>query len=182
MTNRLPKSIFAILLGLAALGAYPVGAADEGQAGLPGARQVLESRGHKLFLSLVDAAGMGSMLERKGVTLMVPSEEVLASFDEASMAELRADREALRGLLAQHLVPKAMNLSTLLGLGTIQSETGLNLLFASSEEQGASCNGMALVATDVVADGVVIHVLDGLLMAADIEEIEMDEGDVDLDD
>ncbi|XP_071379703.1 periostin, osteoblast specific factor b [Centroberyx affinis] len=129
-----------------------------------------ENGGFKIFLSLVEAAGLTDLLKQEGdFTLFAPSDKAFASVGERDLDLLKGDINALRTILLYHF-----NNGVFIGGGLetgvtnlLKSLQGSNLrvLFANSSVQ---VNSVQVPEPDIMATNGVVHFIDSLLYPGDM--------------
>ncbi|XP_071780851.1 periostin, osteoblast specific factor b isoform X3 [Centroberyx gerrardi] len=129
-----------------------------------------ENGGFKIFLSLVEDAGLTDLLKQEGdFTLFAPSDKAFASVSESDLALLKGDINALRTILLYHF-----NNGVFIGGGLetgvtnlLKSLQGSNLrvLFANNSVQ---VNSVQVPESDIMATNGVVHFIDSLLYPGDI--------------
>uniref|UniRef100_A0A8C6SL65 Periostin, osteoblast specific factor b n=1 Tax=Neogobius melanostomus TaxID=47308 RepID=A0A8C6SL65_9GOBI len=133
--------------------------------------QILSTHGgFKIFLSLMESAGLTDLLKQEGdYTLFAPSDKAFASLSSSDMALLKRDINALRTILLYHfnngvfigggMEPRVTNL-----LKTLQ---GSNLRVVATNSS-VSVNSVLVGEPDVMATNGVVHFIDQTLYPADI--------------
>ncbi|MFT7803880.1 periostin-like isoform X1 [Arapaima gigas] len=131
--------------------------------------QVLKSSGRfKIFLSLMEAAGLTDLLRQEGsYTVFAPSDEAFSGLSQQEIAVLKRNVDALRNILLYHfsngiiivggLEPKVTNLLT-----TLQG-TNLRVKLVNNSIEVNSVN---ISETDVMATNGVVHSIKTLLYPA----------------
>uniref|UniRef100_A0A8C6WHR3 Periostin, osteoblast specific factor b n=1 Tax=Neogobius melanostomus TaxID=47308 RepID=A0A8C6WHR3_9GOBI len=130
--------------------------------------QILSTHGgFKIFLSLMESAGLTDLLKQEGdYTLFAPSDKAFASLSSSDMALLKRDINALRTILLYHfnngvfigggMEPRVTNL-----LKTLQ---GSNLRVVTNSS--VSVNSVLVGEPDVMATNGVVHFIDQTLYPA----------------
>ncbi|KAG7321633.1 hypothetical protein KOW79_014491 [Hemibagrus wyckioides] len=133
--------------------------------------QVLTKHGgFKIFLSLMEAAGLTDLLKQEGeFTLFVPTDEALAGLTERDINILKSDPNALRAILLYHF-SKGIFIGGGLESGVtnlLKSLQGSNikLLFGND---GMKVNSVQIPKSDLMASNGVIHVTTSLLYPEDV--------------
>ncbi|XP_059187845.1 periostin, osteoblast specific factor b isoform X1 [Centropristis striata] len=129
-----------------------------------------ENGGFKIFLSLMEAAGLTDLLKQEGdFTLFAPSDKAFASLSERDLSLLMSDINALRTLLLYHI-----NNGIFIGGGLetgvtnlLKSLQGSNLrvMFANNSMQ---VNSVQVPESDVMATNGVLHFVNQVLYPGDI--------------
>uniref|UniRef100_A0A8C6SSC1 Periostin, osteoblast specific factor b n=1 Tax=Neogobius melanostomus TaxID=47308 RepID=A0A8C6SSC1_9GOBI len=131
--------------------------------------QILSTHGgFKIFLSLMESAGLTDLLKQEGdYTLFAPSDKAFASLSSSDMALLKRDINALRTILLYHfnngvfigggMEPRVTNL-----LKTLQ---GSNLRVVATNSS-VSVNSVLVGEPDVMATNGVVHFIDQTLYPA----------------
>lgn len=107
-------------------------------------------------------------------TVFAPTDEAFAAALESlgiAAEDLLADTETLTSILAYHVVPGYFTLDDITTLAEVAMEMDMSSVVFASGLAGATLeiadgqiNGIDIVATDVMADNGVIHVIDGVLL------------------
>ncbi|CAK6968921.1 periostin%2C osteoblast specific factor b [Scomber scombrus] len=129
-----------------------------------------EHGGFKIFLSLMEAAGLTDLLKQEGeFTLFAPSDKSFAAWSERDLEFLKSDIDALRTILLYHI-----NNGVFIGGGLesgvtnlLKSLQGSNLkvLFANNTMQ---VNSVQVPESDIMATNGVIHFVNQVLYPGDI--------------
>ncbi|KAM6946097.1 LOW QUALITY PROTEIN: periostin, osteoblast specific factor b [Aplochiton taeniatus] len=129
-----------------------------------------DNGGFKIFLSLMEVAGLTDLLKQEGdFTLFAPSDEAFDGVSEAELDLLRGNMNALRTILLYHF-----SNSIFIGGGLetgvtnlLKSLMGSNLrvLFA---DNGVQVNTVSVPEHDIMATNGVIHFVKSLLYPGDI--------------
>ncbi|XP_029923126.1 periostin, osteoblast specific factor b isoform X2 [Myripristis murdjan] len=129
-----------------------------------------ENGGFKIFLSLVETAGLTDLLKQEGdFTLFAPSDKAFASVSERELDMLRGDINALRTILLYHF-----NNGVFLGGGLESGVTNLlktlqgnnlKVVFANNSVQ---VNSVKVPESDIMATNGVVHFVNSLLYPEDI--------------
>ncbi|XP_068601285.1 periostin, osteoblast specific factor b [Brachionichthys hirsutus] len=129
-----------------------------------------ENGGYKIFLSLMEVAGLTDLLKQEGdFTLFAPSDKAFASMDEKDLALLMGDINALRAILLYHI-----NNGIFIGGGLETGVTNLLKSLQGSNIKVMSANNTMLVNSvtvpeyDVMATNGVIHFINHVLYPQDI--------------
>ncbi|KAK2831704.1 hypothetical protein Q7C36_016790 [Tachysurus vachellii] len=133
--------------------------------------QVLLKRGgFKIFLSLMEAAGLTDLLKQEGeFTLFAPSDEALAGLTERDINILKSDPNALKAILLYHF-SKGIFIGGGLESGVtnlLKSLQGTNLKVLSGKD-GMKVNSVQVLDSDLMALNGVIHVTKSLLYPEDV--------------
>uniref|UniRef100_A0AAQ5XIG5 Periostin n=1 Tax=Amphiprion ocellaris TaxID=80972 RepID=A0AAQ5XIG5_AMPOC len=129
-----------------------------------------ENGGFKIFLSLMEAAGLTDVLRQEGdFTLFAPSDKAFAGLSSSDLNLLKSDINALRTILLYHI-----NNGVFIGGGLeagvtnlLKSLQGSNLrvLFANNTVQ---VNSVKVPEADIMATNGVIHFINQVLYPGDI--------------
>ncbi|KAG9264629.1 periostin-like isoform X3 [Astyanax mexicanus] len=129
-----------------------------------------EHGGFKIFLSLMEAAGLTDLLKQEGdFTLFAPTDEALSGLSQRDIALLKSDPNALKAILLYHF-SKGIFIGGGLETGVtnlLKSLQGSNLkvLFANDSMQ---VNSVKVPESDLMATNGVIHFVKNLLYPEDI--------------
>ncbi|MHC5002147.1 MAG: CIA30 family protein [Planctomycetota bacterium] len=123
---------------------------------------VARSAGLTTLLELVAAAELELPAEGR-FTIFAPTNDAFAALPaEQVQVLLRAEnRQLLRTVLAQHVVPMALSSAALLDRRAVDTLAGQRLAI---DPEAIAVGGSALVATDVAFDRGVVHVIDSVLL------------------
>ncbi|KAM6987510.1 periostin, osteoblast specific factor b [Tautogolabrus adspersus] len=129
-----------------------------------------ENGGFKIFLSLMEAAGLTDLLKQEGdYTLFAPSDKAFASLSSSDMDLLKSDINALRTLLLYHI-----NNGVFIGGGLEGGVTNLLKSFQGSNLKvmlagnTMQVNTVQVPESDIMASNGVVHFVDQVLYPADI--------------
>ncbi|KAI5624983.1 periostin isoform X1 [Silurus asotus] len=131
--------------------------------------KVLSENGNfKIFLNLMEAAGLTELLTQEGeFTLFVPSDEALAGLTERDINILKSDPNALRAILLYHF-SKGIFIGGGLESGVtnlLRSLQGSNLKVLHGAD-GMRVDSVQIPESDLMASNGVIHVTKSLLYPA----------------
>jgi len=123
-----------------------------------------------LLSVLIQESGLGDIVgpaAEQEVTLFAPTDEAFDALPADSLAELRADPELLRRLLSHHAAQGAISANDLVA-GTLATLDGGSVEVATP---GSSIvvAGAEIVTADIVAANGVVHIIDEVLVPADID-------------
>ncbi|XP_068440783.1 periostin, osteoblast specific factor b isoform X4 [Clinocottus analis] len=129
-----------------------------------------ENGGFKIFLSLMEHAGLTNLLKQEGdFTLFVPSDKAFAGLSERDFSLLKSDINALRTILLYHI-----NNGIFIGGGL---ETGVTNLLKSLQGSNLKVmfannsmlvNSVQVPDSDIMATNGVIHFINHILYPGDI--------------
>ncbi|KAK2846735.1 hypothetical protein Q5P01_009734 [Channa striata] len=133
--------------------------------------QILKENGNfKIFLSLMEAAGLTDLLRQEGeYTLFAPSDKAFASLSKTDIDLLKGDINALRTMLLYHITP-----SVFIGGGLEAGATNLIKSFQGSNLKVKLANNTMLVNSvqvpeaDKMASNGVVHFVNHFLYPEDI--------------
>lgn len=147
--------IFVLALALSASGAVAQGQTiAEIAAGSPD---------FSTLAGLLQAAGLAEMLASEGpLTLFAPTNDAFAAVPQPILDYLASDADALRRVLAYHIVPGAV-LAADLAAGETASVEG-SPVTVSVSDTGVTVDQARVTATDIAASNGVIHALDSVLL------------------
>lgn len=154
--------LLTTVVGVVMASLSDVPTADEGQ---PTMRDVLTRGKHQKFLTLLKDSGQESLLLRTDVTLLVPSEETLASLGDARLKKLAADGEAMKEFIDNHLLHGRYTVTDMVTKGELTTAGG-DPLEVRQLEDGVECGGLPMMTTDLLCRSAIIHVLDGAFLPA----------------
>ncbi|XP_072300023.1 periostin, osteoblast specific factor b isoform X2 [Eucyclogobius newberryi] len=129
-----------------------------------------ESGGFKIFLSLMEAAGLTDLLKQEGgFTLFAPSDKAFAGLSSSDLALLKKDVNALRTILLYHF-NNGMFIGGGLEMGVtnlFKSLQGSNLRVVAANDS-VSVNTVSVGDGDIMATNGVLHYIDKVLYPADM--------------
>ncbi|KAL7400764.1 hypothetical protein ABVT39_017427 [Epinephelus coioides] len=131
---------------------------------------LVENGGFKIFLSLMEAAGLTDLLKQEGdFTLFAPSDKAFAGLSENDFNFLKSDINALRTILLYHI-----NKGVFIGGGLesgvtnlLKSLQGSNLKVMSANNT-VQVNSVRVPESDIMATNGVIHFVNQVLYPGDI--------------
>ncbi|KAF5900392.1 periostin-like isoform X2, partial [Clarias magur] len=133
--------------------------------------QLLDKHGgFKIFLSLMEAAGLTNLLKQDGdFTLFAPSDEALAGLSQRDITLLKSDPNALKAILLYHF-----SNGVVIGGGMESGVTNLLKSLQGSrlkvllEKDGMKVNSVQIPSADLMASNGVIHFTKSLLFPEDV--------------
>ncbi|XP_072248228.1 periostin, osteoblast specific factor b isoform X2 [Leuresthes tenuis] len=129
-----------------------------------------ENGGFKIFLSLMEAAGLTDLLQQEGdFTLFAPNDKAFAALSERDVTLLKGDINALRTILLYHFTNGVVIGGGLEGGVTnlFKSLQGSNLKLISANNT-VKVNSVQVPESDIMATNGAIHFVDQVLYPADI--------------
>ncbi|KAA0702162.1 Periostin [Triplophysa tibetana] len=131
---------------------------------------LVKNGGFRIFLSLMEAAGLTNLLKQDGdFTLFAPTDEAFAGLSERDLSLLKSDANALRAILLYHFSRGVFigggletNITNL--LKSLQG-SNLKVLFA---KDGMQVNSVKVPESDQMATNGVVHFVRTLLYPEDI--------------
>ena len=116
----------------------------------------------KTLVAAVQAAGLVDTLKGKGpFTVFAPSDAAFAKLPAGTVEALLKDKAKLAAILTYHVVPGKV-LAKDVKAGPVKTANGAS--FTVTTTNGVMVDGAKVVATDVMADNGVIHVIDTVIM------------------
>jgi polar amino acid transport system substrate-binding protein len=123
-----------------------------------------------LFQAVQQAGLVDAVMDPEAsFTVFAPTDEAFAALSEATIEMLDADPALLSRILQYHVVPSAM-LSSEIASGDVTTLEGGTLAVVVNDDGTVTVNGANVVTTDIKATNGVIHVIDAVLMPADVAE------------
>jgi len=117
----------------------------------------------KTLLAAVKAAGLDSTLAGKGpFTVFAPNDEAFAKLPKGTVESLLADIPKLTKILTYHVVAGDVRAAEVTKLHNVKTVEGGEL--AVNVNGGVKINDSNVLATDIVSDNGVIHVIDAVLL------------------
>ena len=115
------------------------------------------------LVTAVQAAGLVDTLKGPGpFTVFAPTDEAFAKIPKAQLEALLQDKAALIKVLTYHVVPGAV-MAKEVKAGPVNTVEG-SALTISTNDGKVKVDSANVVATDIVADNGVIHVIDAVVM------------------
>jgi uncharacterized surface protein with fasciclin (FAS1) repeats len=115
------------------------------------------------LVTAVTAAGLVDVLSGEGpFTVFAPTNDAFAALPEGALDAVLADVDLLTAVLTYHVVSGDVRAADVVNLSKAQTVQGEWL--AVSTDDGVMVDQANVVATDIVADNGVIHVIDAVLL------------------
>ena len=112
----------------------------------------------------LDAAGLVETLKGPGpFTVFAPTDEAFAQLPAGTLEALLADPEALRAVLAYHVVPGRVTAADVIALPAATTVQGEDVTI-SSDATGVRVNDATVTMPDVMARNGIIHVIDSVIL------------------
>ena len=121
------------------------------------------------LVAAIGAAGLGETLSGEGpFTVFAPTNEAFAALPAGVLDALLLpeNKDALTKILTYHVVPGAVMAADITD-GDVATVEGQNVTLSTAD--GVTVNGAAVVTADIVTDNGVIHVVDAVLVPADVD-------------
>lgn len=116
----------------------------------------------KTLATALQAAGLVDTLKGKGpFTVFAPTDEAFAKVPKADLDALLADKAKLTAVLTYHVVPGKV-MAADVKAGKVKTVQGGELTVSTMG--GVKVDAANVVATDIVADNGVIHVIDSVVL------------------
>lgn len=132
------------------------------------------------LLAAVQAAGLVEVLADEGNTFTVfaPTDEAFAALPEGALDMVLADTELLTRILTYHVIEGAVTSDMLSDMSVTTMEMtapgaeplGGEITITVAEEGGIMINDANVVTADIPASNGIIHVIDKVLLPADVAE------------
>ncbi len=132
------------------------------------------------LLAAVQAAGLVDVLADDGATFTVfaPTDEAFAALPEGALEMVLADTELLTRILTYHVVAGAVTSDMLSDMSVATMEMtapgaellGGEITITVAEEGGIMVNDANVITADIPASNGIIHVIDKVLLPADVAE------------
>lgn len=125
--------------------------------------------GFSTLVAAVQAAGLAETLSGEGpFTVFAPTDEAFAALPPGVLDALLLpeNKDTLVKILTYHVVPGYVMAADVMDgdVATVEGQT-----IALSTADGVTVNGAKVVQADVMADNGVIHVIDAVLLPADVD-------------
>jgi len=121
------------------------------------------------LVAAITAAGLGETLSGEGpFTVFAPTNEAFAALPAGVLDALLLpeNKDALTKILTYHVVSGAVMAADITD-GDVATVEGQNVTLSTAD--GVTVNGAAVVTADIVTDNGVIHVIDAVLVPADVD-------------
>lgn len=121
------------------------------------------------LVAAIGAAGLGETLSGEGpFTVFAPTNEAFAALPAGVLDALLLpeNKDALTKILTYHVVSGAVMAADITD-GDVATVEGQNVTLSTAD--GVTVNGAAVVTADIVTDNGVIHVVDAVLVPADVD-------------
>ena len=116
----------------------------------------------KTLVAAVQAAGLVDTLKGAGpFTVFAPTDEAFAKIPKADLDALLKDKAKLTAVLTYHVVAGKV-MAKDVKAGKVKTVQGSELTLSTSG--GVMVDGAKVIATDIVADNGVIHVIDSVVL------------------
>ena len=116
----------------------------------------------KTLVAAVQAAGLVDTLKSAGpFTVFAPTDEAFAKIPKADLDALLKDKAKLSAVLTYHVVAGKV-MAKDVKAGKVKTVEGSELTL--STKGGVMVDGAKVIATDIVADNGVIHVIDSVVL------------------
>jgi uncharacterized surface protein with fasciclin (FAS1) repeats len=175
-TNQTMTAVaLTLTIGLAAAPAIAGGCGSKAQAKAthasvtmePGIYDLADQAGFTTLAAAIDAAGLKDTLNNDGpFTVFAPTDEAFAKLPEGTLESLLADKEALTKVLLYHVTSGNVYAENVVDLRAAKTLNGEKVSIGVGE--GVMVNEANVIKTDVVASNGVIHVIDSVLIPADL--------------
>ena len=119
--------------------------------------------GFNTLAAAVKAAGLEDVLSNDGpFTVFAPTDEAFAKLPEGTIEKLLANPEQLKQILLYHVASGKVSSGDVVKLTSAKTLNGQKV--AINAKDGVMINNATVVAVDVMADNVIIHVIDTVLI------------------
>ena len=127
------------------------------------------TEGFGTLVAAVEAAGLAETLSGEGpFTVFAPTDEAFAALPEGVFDALLLpeNQDTLVKILTYHVVPGQVMAADVTD-GEVATVEGQNVTLSTAD--GVTVNGAKVIQADVVADNGVIHVIDAVILPADVD-------------
>ena len=127
------------------------------------------TEGFGTLVAAVQAAGLAETLSGEGpFTVFAPTDEAFAALPEGVLDALLLpeNKDTLVKILTYHVVPGTVMAADVTD-GEVATVEGQTVTLSTAD--GVTVNGAKVVQADVVADNGVIHVIDAVILPADVD-------------
>lgn len=130
------------------------------------------------LLAAATSAGLAGLLSSDGpFTVFAPTDEAFAKLNAGTVESLLkpANRDKLTSILLYHVIPGKVSAAQVVGSQSLETALGAKLSVVASAS-GVQVGGAKVVATDIAASNGVIHVIDSVMIPANIVELASNAG------
>jgi uncharacterized surface protein with fasciclin (FAS1) repeats len=121
------------------------------------------------LIAAIDHVGLEPRLAGDGpYTIFAPSDEAFAGLPEGAIESLLSTPDQLTKVLTYHVVPGRVTSCEVVGRTTAPTVEGEDLPMWSSVDGGIYVDGARVLRADIKASNGVMHVIDRVLLPADI--------------
>jgi uncharacterized surface protein with fasciclin (FAS1) repeats len=117
----------------------------------------------RTFIAAVDAAGLKAEIAEGGLTIFAPCDRAFDELPTARQVELFAAPGRLRRLLGAHMVRGQYRERDLIPFTRLPDMAG-STLSLSEMDGDVLVNGIAIVTTDIISLGGIVHELDRVML------------------
>ncbi len=133
----------------------------------PGIYDLAGEAGFTTLTAAIDAAGLSEVLNTEGpFTVFAPTDEAFSNLPAGTLESLLADKEALTRVLLYHVTAGEVMAAEVVDLRAATTLNGEKVKIGV--ENGVTINDATVVKTDVRAQNGVIHVIDTVLIPANL--------------
>ena len=126
-----------------------------------------EEAGFTTLVAAVKAAGLEETLTEKGpFTVFAPTDEAFAKLPEGTLESLLADPEKLKKVLLYHVVSGSVTSAEVVKLDMAKTLEGSKVTIDAKD--GVKINDAQVVKADIEAKNGTVHVIDTVLIPADL--------------
>ena len=118
----------------------------------------------KTLVAAVQAAGLVETLQGEGpFTVFAPSDDAFAKLPDGTVEALLKDKKKLTAILTYHVVPGKVTAADVVKLKSATTANGQDVTVKVSDEH-VMIDNAKVVATDIVCDNGIIHVIDNVIL------------------
>lgn len=162
------KSILAAVLALALVGMSATASEKAEKATKDIVQTAVDAGSFKTLAAALTEAGLIETLQGKGpFTVFAPSDEAFAKIPQADLKKLLSNKEQLTKVLLYHVVSGQVNAAQAMKLDMATTVEGSDVKI-TRKDGAVFINGAKVVKADVMASNGVIHVIDTVIMPADM--------------
>ncbi len=120
------------------------------------------------LLTAATAADLVGVLQSEGpFTVFAPTDDAFAKIPQETLQALLADKEALTQVLLYHVVPGRVPASEVVTMTSAETAAGIDVSIAT-DMGTVTVDQATVVATDIEASNGIIHVIDQVILPAEI--------------
>jgi uncharacterized surface protein with fasciclin (FAS1) repeats len=126
-------------------------------------KTAIDNGNFKTLVAAVQEAGLVETLSGKGpFTVFAPNDEAFSKLPEGTLEALLKDKEKLTAILTYHVIPGHHLAADVIKHDSIKTVQGQSVAVKNNGD--VKIDNATVLATDIVTDNGVIHVIDSVIM------------------